>query len=656
MTWFDTTPAIAAAVLIFFVPGLILTRVLGARGLAWVASSAPASVTLAALAAVAGQFLNVGWSVTWLAVVTLVLSAAVLVVRFFFVFRSEGEPGRSIFRGSPPRRSTVAAFIVGIGLAATIIGFRIIHIVSHPDNISQTYDNVFHLNAVRFILDTGRASSLSIGYLEPSRSTFYPAAWHDLVSLVASSTSVPIPVAINVVNIVIAALVWTISSAYLVSRILGPGPATMLTTGALAAAFSAFPYLLLEFGVLYPNFLAISILPAAIGLAVDALGLAGKTVSGRPVSGLLAALVIPGLGLSHPSVLLAFAAFILPALLMWLVNAIKRAYVRRSHWSTFLLPFAVVAIYLTALNYVWQNFRPSKAASFWPPTKTMAEAMGEALASAPQGRAIPYVVLGLTAVGIYSLVSRRRHWWLFGSFLLGCALYMVVSGYPAGDIRSFFTGVWYNDSFRLAAMLPVFALPIAALGAYRVFRWLVATVSRWLSTSRIQGRATAAIGLMVFIAISVTTQGGAVAQAERFAAEKYKMSEKSALLTVDERNLLERTSSLVPEDAVIIGNPGTGASLVYAYADRQTLLPAVGSSPSADEKHLRDQLINLDSQSEACSVVRSLRAYYVLDFGAAEINGGRHPFPTSAALAKAPGLKLIDHEGSARLYEVTACT
>ncbi len=49
----------------------------------------------------------------------------------------------------------------------------------------------------------------------------------------------------------------------------------------LASAFVAFPYLLLDFGTLYPNGLAYTILPAGLGLVAAALPFPG-TASWRP--------------------------------------------------------------------------------------------------------------------------------------------------------------------------------------------------------------------------------------------------------------------------------------------------------------------------------------------------------------------------------------
>src|SRR5690606_19483538 len=72
---------------------------------------------------------------------------------------------------------------IGVGFAAVVITIRFIVIFWEPDNISQTYDNIFHLNAPRFVLETGNASSITLAGLPidaPGTGGFYPAVWHAL--------------------------------------------------------------------------------------------------------------------------------------------------------------------------------------------------------------------------------------------------------------------------------------------------------------------------------------------------------------------------------------------------------------------------------------------------------------------------------------------
>ena len=262
MSWMQTIPTIIVGLLVLFLPGALLARTMGARGLTLWSASAPLTVSVASVGAILLQMLNIRWSVVSMVLITLVLTAAAAGVRVLWLRRTSGSwPRPEIGRLPAVLRS--AAYLLAVGIPAAIISVRFTRIFGGPENISQTYDNVFHLNALRVIADSGRASSLTLASLDPSsnRLSFYPAAWHDVVALVVDASGSSIPMAVNVSNMIIAAVVWPLSAMFLVSTLTGRRPVPMMVTGALAAGFSSFPYLMVDFGVLYPTLLAIALLP-----------------------------------------------------------------------------------------------------------------------------------------------------------------------------------------------------------------------------------------------------------------------------------------------------------------------------------------------------------------------------------------------------------
>lgn len=663
MTWLQTIPTILIAGLIVFIPGGLLGRCLGARGLTWAATAAPLTVALASVGAISARKLHIGWSLGALAGITLLCCLLAVGVRLPGIVRRRKES-----HGKPPwirpKRSMVLAVTAGVAAPALILFIRFSKIFISPENISQTYDNVFHLNAIRFILNTGNGSSLSIGSLNPAvTSSFYPAAWHDLAALVVSTAGVPIPVGVNALNMVLGALVWTLASLYLATRVLGSRPAVFLATGALVAGFNAFPYLLMEFGVLYPNFLAIAVLPVFMGLAADVVKLSASPHPKPWLAAVLFVVALPGLALSHPSVLMALGIFALAPLLTWLVVTVKNSVLGRTAWPWALGATAVTVVYVLVLNYFWGVIRPSKAASFWPPLQTIPQAIGEALTSGTLGRPMPWLAATLMLIGVYAVFRQKRGFWVLGAYCISAFLFVVVSAFEKNDLRNFFTGVWYNDSNRLAAMIPVFALPLAIMGAV----WLVdlAAGARRNHADKIKTDALRSVarsrnaglvvGAVAWIGLIVLTQGFAIATAQGKARITYELTPESTLLTEDEHALLLRLDAHVPEDGMIIDNAGTGAALAYALADRQVILPAVGSSASVDDSIVLGYLPSIGKDPAICDSVKRLNAFYILDFGAQEVNGMTHVFPTSESLAGLPGLKLLDREGDAKLYQIMAC-
>lgn len=653
MTWFQTLPTLAAAILIVFIPGAILARCLGARGMTWLGASAPLSISLLSVGAIVSQAFQLRWSLLALALVTLITSVTAVGVRFLFVLRKTGATTMS---WKTPAPAMVWSLLAGLGFGAGVIAWRFSRMFVTPENISQSYDNVFHLSALRLILDSGNGSSMFLGTLqENGPASFYPAAWHDLVTLVIQTSNSSIPVGINSTNIVIGALVWTISGMYLATRVVGVRPATMLLSGALAGAFASFPYLLVDFGVLYPNFLAIAILPALIALLADALGISHRSNTGSALAWTLLVFAAPGLGLAHPSIFLALGAFAIPLLLFWSTKQCLQTFRKEIGWAQCLASVVAVLAFMTLLHALWGRLRPSVAASFWPPSQTIAQALGEAISSAPQRNPVSWIILSLTVLGLLAIAKNPSRVWFLGVYAVGIFFFVVVSGFIDGELRSFITGVFYNDSFRLAAMLPVAALPLTVFGAIWLFDTLRDRVPNGMRDSRAIFLTILGLGALASLGVGLAAQDNTVEAAQERGSTMYKLDSNSPLLSLDEAKLLSRAEAKIPEGATVIGNPATGASLVYALANRNVILPAVSSPRNADDKTVTEMLGQIIEDPAVCQAVERLNAYYILDFGSKAINNMAIPFPTSEELASNQALTLIDEEGQARLYRIDSC-
>lgn len=652
MSWWQAAPVILMTLVILMVPGFLVARACGTRGLTSVALAAPISVTLASVGAMIAPFLSIPWSPAVLVGMTVLTAGLGLLARFLWL-RSRGEPLVLLHRPTRAGLLTGALCTVAVAVPTVIIGVRFAQIFLGPENISQTYDNIFHLNSLQYILDTGSGSSLTLGNLtnDGTGLSFYPAAWHDLITLVALTTGAPLAVAVNAANIAIAAFVWPLSALFMVTRIAGEKPLPILLTGALAAAYPTFPYLMVDFGVLYPYLLSIALLPIGIGLAGTMLGVVQDPLNGRILAGLGLLAVLPAIALSHPSTMIALFLFVVPlaALVLWRTT---RYLVRKgAPWYRQLAPPALFLGYLGFTYYFWISFRPSLQNSLWEPFLSPTHAVGEALAVAPMRSEISWILLVLTLVGLAVTINARRYWWVLGIFAASALLYVNAASTEIGELRHFFTGLWYNDSNRLAALLPVAALPLAVLGGTAI---LTAFVRR-TANRRYQHAATWVIVIAGCTIVGLLGQGKSVDNAEAQARAEYVLDQSSALLTSDELALLDRLDQSVPEGAVVIGNPWTGASLAYALGGRDVLLAHASSRVADDDLLLMDRIDEAATSPDVCRAVQELDAFYVLDFGDQELHGGSQPYRGFDNLATAPGIELIDREGQARLYEVTAC-
>lgn len=666
MIYASLAPLVAAAILILLVPGLLLAWATGVRGWVLAGSAGPASVTLISVSAILAGFAGLPWNILVVLAVSVLLAVAIFAVRRLWpssIRRRGTRSGRT-------SRNWNGIFISWLAMAAVfaVLFWRLGQVFGGPENISQTFDNIFHLNAVRYIVDTGNASSLRVSGFTASNGIggFYPAAWHDVVSLTQQLTGSTIPAAVNATNIAIGGLIWPLSCVLLATSLFGRRRTVVVSSCALAAGFSAFPFLMVDFGVLYPNLLSIAMLPACIALLALALRVARGLALPPGSAWILLLGALPGLALAHPSTLLAFFAWTYPAVLAAGVAAFRLWRPRFGARPTAATLLIALIVYTGVLTIGWKVLRPDEAQSTWQPVQTLSQAFGQALTSSPQGRPIPWLIFALTLLGIWALLRQRRHLWLLAMFVVSGLMFIIVSGYPFGSFRTWFGGVWYNDPFRLAALLPVATLPVAVFGAAwladllrgflhdRLTARKAPVLREWVSGTRAK-TASVILSVLALCGLFVLSQGGAVSAAVRSAASNYAVTSDSPLVSRDEMTLLRRAGSEIPADNVVVSSPWTGASMVYAISDRKSLTPHVFGEYDASTIEILRQLNHAGETPEVCDAVRKLKAYYVLDFGTREVHGGHHEFPGVQNLEINPGFRLIDSEGPAKLYKVSAC-
>ena len=633
--------AVAAVTLI--APGFAITRILGARGVVAWATAGPASVSVIVIASLAAPIVGATWSVwmvlaVWIVVVAIAVGLRVL-LRHWLASDRVADPGW-------PRWPIVLALVLG---GVVIVG-QLLIVVGDPENISQTFDNVFHLNAARYILETQNASPLHVGTMtSPGGGVwFYPSAWHAIVALVVDLAGTSIPMASNAVMIVVAAALWPASALLLAITLFGRASSFVLSAGVLVAAAPAFPILMIDYGVLYPFFLALALLPAVLALTVKVLGLDHDLAIHWAAALIVVIGSLPGLFISHPGAFVAWLVLTVIASLFGFVHLMRQRPARRTVWwaSAWLAGFYIFAF------VAWRVLRPPADARGWPPTETVGQAVGEVVTQSLRGGAVALLLAVLLVVGTVRAVRHEgRSGRLAATFLLVLSvLYIVASALPWNSLRDLMTAAWYNNSPRLAALVPLIVIPIAALGASAAFDWLRAKLP-----ARVSDRSMTAISVLALAVLLVGTQGVAIRQAMTSAHAIYQFSSTSPLLTTDEVTLLYRLPDLLPEDAVIAGNPWTGTSLAYAIADRRVLMPHLLMDIDEDTAEVNEELADADADADVCRAVHEKGVQFVLDFGRREVHGAEHEFPGLDDLATSHAVRLVDRVGQARLYEVVAC-
>lgn len=645
MGWASAVPAMIAALAVAVGPGAVAARILGFRGFSALGAAAPLSFAAIGLFSLVQIAIPFRWTaVAWAAsaAVLIIVAAAVRAV----LRRRWGSPvGTSAPWWGPSSLMPFAA----VGIAAAVLIPRLLSVFGAPDTISQTFDNVYHLNAVRYVLDTG--------LIAPTKQIipgFYPSLWHAYAATVAQLSGAPISLVVHATSVVLAAVVWPVSAVFLTRQVIGSSIAATVTAGALAIGLGAFPLLMIDFGVLYPNELSIALLPAVVGLLV----IVTRTGDGDRPPALVGWFVlmasIPALALAHPSTLMAFFAIgVWPSL----VAGIRWIRAERSS-GALLRPRVMIglAAWIAGLAIVTGLLvvaRPTRAQAFWPPSMTLDKAVGDVLLNgvAWLPANIPAtVVMALGVVVI--LVLRHRWWWLIAGWATLGALYVVCASFPSGLVRYGLTGTWYSDLFRIAALTPTLVVPLGAIGVSVLATTLVGRLPQ-------RGRRPVAAGLGAVAAsiVLVLTQTGPAMTAEvASAAQSYALTPSSPLLTTQEMALLKRLPEHVPADEVTVGSPWTGASLGFVIANRRSLVPHIYQELDPDMRTILESLNRVTTDPAVCKALKQTRVHWVVDFGSLEVHNGEHRYPGLDGLATAPGFEKVDSEGSAAvLYRITAC-
>ena len=624
-----------ASAALLFVPGLVVGFFIRLRGI-WLWALAPlVSTTLLATASIVLPLLGVRWSPLAALAFAAVFGGAVIAL-FRWLLRAQfADPDHA-------KPGTGWATLTGWLVGAVFLAVHFMRSTGSPENISQTFDNVFHLNAIALIHDSGNASPFEIAKLTSpdGGQGFYPDGWHALVQLAQQFTGVSIPVAINAFNLVIAIAVWPLGVLLLSRLLAGNTRVVALSAGVLAAAFPAFPLNMLHYGVLYPYFFGLALAPAVLAVVLNLLGLTRdqRVFPILPLTVLLAG-VIPAIALAHPGAMMAVLALsVIPAVIAALAGWSSIS--RRSKGLRLggLLAFFAIGFVLMV------KLRPG---DMWGPRMSFFEAVKQALTLSLWGYGLPLVTAALVLLGVVvALVARNRTGFttvsLWGTALL---LFVATAGTSSALLR-YPTEVWYGDAPRLAALVPLAAIPAAAFGV----AWIYSKVAR-------AGKFVVPFEVVGMILLLVGTQalaGYAALTADTL--KSHTATDTSALLSTDEITLLERLPEHVGPEDMIAASPWTGASLAYAFADREVIFPHILMNDISEDRALiMDELKDAPDNPEVCDAAERLNLTFVLDFGKREVHGAEHKFPGIDDPGKSDAFELVDSEGDAKLYRFVGC-
>jgi hypothetical protein len=611
------------------------------------------SIAVVSVSAVVAPVFGLTWGPVPVVLGTALTSIGSWIVRILVAKKAGWRPAEIHW-------SYMATPACAIGLAAGfgVILYRLARIFGSPSYVSQTADNIFHLNAVRYILESGSASSLTVGAAAGGAPSFYPAAWHGIAALIAQTSGASIPAAVACLNLVIGAVVWPLSMWFLCRTIFGDSIAMNMGFAVLISSFSAFPYLLVDWGVLYPNYLGMAALPAIAGLGL-LLCRNGFLWSRQgimlPWLGLIG---LAGISLSHPNSVICLIVILVPYLLFRaLRRSVFASIANRTMQRPILKGVAALGLAMT-IGAAWVILRPFPFTSFnitWPPYQSSAQALGEALFTTHSARGAAWATGCLLILGLWLALTHRGYRWLVGSFMFWTLLLVAVTAWQPSVGRAFLTGGWFDDYKRIAAGLVLVTLPLSLLAFIALYRIVASYVGNLRRSSALGIAASLAL---VAAPVFLIAHAGAIRAASNAAASNYNLRPGSPIMSADEFQLYKGLPDVVHDDGVIAGNPWDGSAWAYFVSGKHVLFPHVLAAMDADEALIAKSLNTAASNPDVCAAAKRLNVEYVINSDELIYlpgNPNNQAYPGLAGLDKAPGFELLSEVGANRLYKLVAC-
>lgn len=257
------------------------------------------------------------------------------------------------------------------------------------------------------------------------------------------------------------------------------------------------------------------------------------------------------------------------------------------------------------------------------------------------------IVLVLMLVGVYAIYSNRKfHQWPIYSFLTFAVLVFIVYA-PDSGLRSFLLAPWYLDSRRIMAPENLAMVPLAALG----FTWAAVKLSRYLSAS----------GAVLMAVLLAASSGAAMPTRIAQARSVYDGDNlgKPGMATNEEIAMLYSLRDLLPEGAIVLGDPQAGAAYAQTLGNAHVALPqlTLARNPEDNMAVLLNRFNAVNSDPSVCEALLDEGIEYFYQDEDGDYYGRRRSnrIPGFYNVDTSTGFELVAEGGTARVYRITAC-
>lgn len=658
--------AVAVAVAVFTLPGLVIAWLSGARGQWAVASAVPVTFGVYGLAAWAFGLTSIRYdvaSVAWFTVGIAVL-AALWHGAFFLVRRRKARkqaltvssdvagpaelgdavPVSESAEDAAPstsgwRRGTLlepdwlipgAGVLAGIGFLLSRSTELLSSATKGMSNIFQGWDVHWHASVVRYALESGVVSPTRMGELQNTEThakMYYPTAWHAGAALFADIAHISPIAATNLTGLVLPAIGFPLSVGLIAWRIIGRRGLTAQFAAALA------PIIVGGFPVLFWIGHFVGAWPYVAAMSVSGIVFAlFMSTPHTPVRCFAAALAFIGMIQLHPS---SATVVMLALALWWLLYQLWVPARRPASWKgriglrlrdvAILAATGLVGVLALLPQILIGAEQTEEVKSFtamedltWTEAWRAAIVMNTRHAVSFHLNMEPWV--WIAAVGAVVLLVWRRNLWapLFW-FLSVCCTVNALRPMDNfwGDMFGMVGSLHYNTAHRLVMPAAMFVVAFAAVAIAVGIRLLTGAPLKKYTA------ATTALGILATAGVGFALHNVVRDGIERGSAWGINAARDGRLVNdLDYKAFDWLAQQPKAYDGVIFSNPDEGSGWMYAYND----LPAFykhylwpNTSAESDTNSLfwhpmrlgQGNFDNLDEANRVDEAARNLHVKYI---------------------------------------------
>ncbi|CAN5354772.1 membrane protein [soil metagenome] len=511
--------------------------------------------------------LGIPWNaLTALTAIVIIIAVAACLPKLLARYRDTEDEARAV--SLRPALVMAAGVVVG----ALLIFIAAYKGIPHWQSIPSTWDAVWHANEIRYILETGQASSTHMGDLrnvETHAQLYYPSVFHALAAVQCEIFGTAPTTAYTLNSLAVAVWLFPVSAAVLTWTLLRKAPkpasewraaAAAATAAALTASFTAVPYVEFDTASM-PNM-------AAYGLAVPTAVLIMSCLRHRDRIP-LAVLALLGVFSMHITGGVVTVVFVV---MWWLFEALWRPVRSRLRDFLTLLVIAVPSVLALLPQFlgVLQQAEVIIGHAFVT-HEGKKKGLFDAIVQHTRhlnDYPIQNILIALAAAGAVILLVKRIWWPLAVWAVLIVSIVHSSAPFtgPLGTVTGRFSDLFYSDPRRLSAVVTMLITPMAGIALFAAVLLLVAGARRLSErmTDRTPDRPvwiTATAVLLVGISVGLAYH--------YFPRHKRLIGEKYDSVIIDQKDLdaFAYLATLPGAKDTVIGNANTdGTAWMYAVA------------------------------------------------------------------------------------------